>query len=250
MLLGSSWKQFFKASFIYTAFILTIVVGFIGLFIIDQVLRVQEIEIIQEGKKISIVGLQGYQNSNIVLLDTKEVAGSLKRENPSIDTITVLKEYPNKLNIHVTSRSAKVALKGDVGYYMLASDGTILQKVREEPKGLPRITYYQKLPFINYQAGQKIDNNDIALCIEFYNRFLKLGMKAQTIDVQDYSMIRFLFAEQKDSVEKEIRISAEKEMDVQWYQIERLIKALRIQGQDYKLIDVRFEKPYFEQITQ
>lgn len=250
MLQGLSWKQLFKLSFIYAAFVLAIVAGFIGLFVIDQIFRIKEIEVLQQGKKINVVGLQGFHDESSFLLKPEDVATIIKKENPAIGSINVKKEYPDRLIVSITTRTAMIALKGDVGYYFLASDGTIIEKVREEPKNLPRITYYQKLPFINYQAGQKILNNDIALCINFYSRFVQIGLKAETIDIQDYSMIRFLVPEKRDSVAKEIRISAEKDKETQWYQIERLVKDLRIQGQDYKLIDVRFEKPYFEQISK
>lgn len=237
-----SWKQLFKDSFVYTSFLIAIIVGFFSLYIVDQILRIKDVHVSQSGPRITVVGTEAFEGNSTILLETKDVEYELKRQNPRIETITVTKVYPSSLSIQITTRGAVVALQGDVGYYMLASDGTILEKLREEPKGAPKISYYQKLPFINNQAGKKVDYNDIAISLDFYRRFQKLGLKVVSIDIQDYSMIRFLFDK-----EKEIRISAEKDKENQWYQIERLVKDLRIQGQEYKLIDVRFEKPYYEQ---
>ncbi len=242
MLQKLSWKKFLRDSILYISFISAIVAGFIGLFLVDRVLRVDEIIVKQTGKKITVTGLQAFQGNSMLLLKEDEVVRLLKRDNPKIADITVDKKYPGTLTITIKTRQPVAALTGDVGFYLVAEDGTILEKVREEPSNLPKITHYQKLPFLNNQAGQNVNFTDISLSLSFYKRFLKLGLKPLSIDIQDYSMIRFIFAE-----EKEVRITAEKESEFQWYQIERLVKDLEIRGEKYRLIDVRFDKPYYEQ---
>ncbi len=243
MLQKLSWKKFLKDSILYISFIAAIVAGFFGLFLIDQVLRVQEIVVTQSGKKIAVTGLNAFKNKNMLLLQIDEVTTLLRRDNPKIASVVVQKEYPGTLQIAIKTRQPVAALAGDVGYYLLAEDGTILEKVRDEQKNLPRITHYQKLPFFNHQAGQNVNFTDITLSLSFNKRFIMLGLKPIHIDIQDYSMIRFTFAE-----DKEIRISAEKDNETQWYQIERLVKDLEIRGEKYRLIDVRFDKPYYEQV--
>jgi hypothetical protein len=167
------------------------------------------------------------------------VGEQLKRLNPSIKMISVKKEYPNRLYIEVTHLSPVVYLQGDPGLYLLAEDASILEKNREKKNNLPVINYYQKLPFSNHQAGEKLDYHDIVFTIGFLQKLTDIDVEVKAIDISGSHVITFKTDKQ------EILTSSDKDLKTQQYLLERIVKELRIKGEDFKSIDVRFEKAIY-----
>jgi hypothetical protein len=216
-----------------------IVVSFFTFYLFDTVFRLQEISVIQKNRPVQLFGINSLKESNIFLLNERSVGEQLKRLNPSIKMISVKKEYPNRLYIEVTHLSPVVYLQGDPGLYLLAEDASILEKNREKKNNLPVINYYQKLPFSNHQAGEKLDYHDIVFTIGFLQKLTDIDVEVKAIDISGSHVITFKTDKQ------EILTSSDKDLKTQQYLLERIVKELRIKGEDFKSIDVRFEKAIY-----
>lgn len=234
-----SWKPFLKTSFFYILFVVVIVVSFFTFYIFDTVFRLQEISVIQKNRTVQLFGINSLKESSIFLLNERTVGEQLKRLNPSIKMISVKKEYPNRLFVEVTHLSPVVYLQGDPGVYLLAEDASILEKIREKKQNLPVISYYQKLPFSNFQAGDKLDYHDILFTIGFLQKLTDIDLEVKTIEIAGSHVVTF------NTEKQQILTSSDKDLKRQQYALERIVKEMRIKGDDFKSLDVRFEKPIY-----
>lgn len=234
-----SWKQFLKTSFFYILLVVVIVCSFFGFYLFDTVFRLQEISVVQTNRTVTLYGIDSLKDSNIFFVNEKAIAQQLKELNPSIKTIGVRKEYPNKLFIEITHLTPIVYLQGDPGVYLLAEDATVLEKDREKKLPFPIISYYQKLPFSNYQAGDKLDYHDILFTVQFLQKLQDVSLEVKEITIAGSQVVTFKTEKQ------EIITSAAKDSKMQQYKLERIVKELRIQGNDFKSLDIRFEKPIY-----
>lgn len=242
MRLFESFKKSTLRSLPYIVFVLAIVTGFLFLYAIDQVFRVRQIIVEHSGKRTQVVGLEAVYYQPTAFLNEEKVAEDLLRVNPYARNVLVKKELPQRIYVTIEWQSPFVQIQTKEGVYLLGEDTRILEKRKEKVGKLPIISYYQTLPFSLYQAGRKLDFRDIILSIELLKRMRNLGYTVETIDIVDFSMLRYT------STTKQFLFSAEKDLETQWYQAERLIKELRIKGEDFTRIDVRFEKPIYEPV--
>lgn len=239
-----SWKKFFKTSFLSVIFVSAIVGGFILLYIIQFSFRVQNVEVIQKKNPVALNGIQGLRGDNLLFLSTDEVAKQMRVLNPYIDTITVTKKYPSTLRLETSNLEPLAQLTGDVGFFTLSYNGKILSKQRDKVKNLPVITYYQKMPFVSHQAGTSVDFQDMLLALHFVRKAKSAGIPVETVDIAGFHMIRLI------SKNKEILISADKDKETQDYQFDTIVREIRKEGNDFKVLDLRFDKPVFEPVEK
>lgn len=232
--------QLWKASLTYGIFVGAAVTGFFALYTIDSIFRISRITVDQRGSDARPIGIEAFYGAFSPMVQHNVVAGELKRQNPYIKKAEARVELPNHLVVFIETHRPVAALRGGQGYFLLADDGTILEKRREDVSGLPRILYYQQPNFALYQAGQKITFLDVMVGLFFLQKLREINILADTIDIQDYTMIRIT------ANDRAYLFTLEKDRELQWYQMERLITELGISGQQYKRIDVRFEKPLYE----
>ena len=176
-----SWKQFLKTSFFYILFVVVIVVSFFSFYLFDTFFRLQEINVTQTNRTVQLFGINSLKDSNMFFVNEHTVGEQLKRLNPSIKMISVRKEFPNRIFIEITHLTPVVYLQGDPGIYLLAEDTSILEKDREKKVNYPVITYYQKLPFSNYQAGDKLDYHDIVFTVQFLQKLENIGIEIKNL---------------------------------------------------------------------
>ena len=214
------------------------------LYLVTFYFTVQKIEVTQKGKPVALNGLKGLEGDRMILLDEKKTADTVLLLNPYLKTITVQKQYPQTLLITVDNHIPLAQLQGDVGYYILSDTAKILEKKRYAVPNLPLISYYQKLPFIQNQAGKFIDFQDIELALHFIKKVRSAGIAVETVDIAGFHMIRL------NSKDKTILVSAEKDKETQDYQFETIVRELRKDGNDFSELDLRFEKPIFKQVEK
>lgn len=239
MLKTWSWKQFLKTSFFYILFVVVIVVSFFTFYIFDTVFRLHEISVTQKNRNVQLFGVNSLKGSSIFFVNEDTIQKQLKSLNPSIKSIDVSKEYPNKLHIEVTHLTPVVYLQGDPGIYLLAEDASILEKDREKKQNLPLISYYQKLPFSNFQAGDTLDYHDIMFTIGFLQKLTDINIDVKTIEIAGSHVVTF------NTEKQQILTSSDRDLKSQQYALERIVKEFRIKGDDFKSLDVRFEKPIY-----
>ncbi|MCX7996756.1 MAG: hypothetical protein N2691_03270 [Patescibacteria group bacterium] len=232
--------QLWKGSVSYIVFILAVVAGFFSLYAIDSYFRISTITVYQSTKSGIPRGIEAFYNSFSLIMNPAQIAREIEQQNPSIRKARVDLQLPDRLDLFLEFHTPAVAIRGFQGDIILADDGTIIEKKREEEKTLPRILHYQTPDFFSYQAGQKYDYTDILSTIYFIRKLGSLGIKVTRAEITDVTRIELYAGEQV------FRFTMEKERELQAYQVERLIKELAISGQKYSTIDLRFEKPVFE----
>lgn len=192
---------------------------------------------IEGEKNIILNGTSSFIGDNLIFFDTEEAQKQLINENSSLKDIKIDKIYPNKLKIKFKLSEPIALLKVSAGYFALSDEARIIAKRRNLDLNLPLLTYYQQFDFMSFNIGDKIDYQDIRYALKILRITLNLGINPDTIDIKDINMIASKIGE------KEILFSSEKDLDQEEKEFETIIRSFKIQGKNFKLLDLRFDKP-------
>ena len=158
--------------------------------------------------------------------------------NPIIAKVEVTKVYPNRLNLNLKTVKPIVAIKVADEYILLAVNGRILQKLKVKPSALTEVFYYQQLFKEQIKIGELLGYKDLQIAIRFVDILSSFGYKVKRVDINSFYMIRL---ELEDS--REILVTTEKNIQKQEYQIGAILRQFKVDGTNFKRIDVRYDKP-------
>lgn len=223
--------------------VLGVMVGIVLILSAEEVFRVKAIEVYGTSQKNSLIGLPKYYRQFLPLIDDKEVAKAIKGYNTLIKSVKVEKQYPDRLQVIVTLYKPSAYFQADGGYFAVSGDGRILFKTKEYDQTFPLIRYYQKYSFREMQSGEYLSQKDIATGLHFLASSLDLGLRINTIDINGLNMIALQLQDKK------ILFTTEKDITTQDYQLGTILRQFKIEGKDFKILDLRFEKPII-QFTQ
>lgn len=212
--------------------------AFAGLFLANQYFTIKHVELISPGGRIKVNGLENFRQKNILLVSDKEIISTLKQSNPQLKNIRVEKQYPDQLIISVETDSSVAALKVNQGYFLLNQSGKLLSKDRNSSAGLPQINYYQQLNYNAYNLGDQIDLQDIVISLHFAKKMRETGLSVLSIDIGGVDVIRLNLQNKQVIV-----FSTEKDIELQDFQFEKIIRQFKIEGQGFEALDFRFDKP-------
>ena len=184
-----------------------------------------------------IIGLTDYHDQSLFLINDKELSEEIKKKNPYLKSLKITKKFPSTLVLYPDFYQPVAALKVSAGYFILSEDGRILAKIKESNRDLTLINYYQKLNYYSYSAGDYLDLIDINLGISFSQNLNRAGLRVDILDIADRDMLVCNVGEKK------IIFTAAKDIELQIYELNQIIRQFKIKGQDFKSIDLRFEKP-------
>ena len=224
---------------------LTALLGFVvfilvlgGLYFVDNTYRIKHIKVLKDQPSATVAGYPEIEEKYLFLTSEKDIAATITHTNPSIKSVSVHKVYPDTITLDIIRYEPLVYLKSQEGFFLLSDEAVILGKSKEqENKSLPVITYYQSVPFAEYQAGEQLPLQDIRDSIFFLRKLRELGVKINSIDIAGFHMLG-LYTE-----DKKYFFSSEKDRSIQMYDIEQAIKRFKSEKSEYKAIDVRFDKP-------
>lgn len=237
-------KKFWRRINKYIFLLVTTIVFFSVLVLINQVFLIRKIEIFGLPKNKTLLGLNRYRERNLLFLSAKEEEDRIREINPQIKSAVVEKIFPNVLRIRVVLYEPFVALRVKEGFFILSEDGRILFKEKEKKDSLPVINYYQLLNYQFFQPGDRVDYTDLAAALHFLNSVLDLGLEVTTVDISGFDMIGFKLRNKADKKGvKRIIFSARKKREKQDYELETIVKQFMIEGRDFRVIDLRFDKP-------
>lgn len=185
-------------------------------------------------------GLSSYYNQNLVFISTKKIEQTLLDENPQIRSISIQKIFPNSLRIFVTQQPILAQLEMNYGYVYLSGNGRVVQKARTLKENFPLIRYYQKMNYAAVSPGDELQYKEVVTSLHFVKKLSELGFKTITIDISGPDMLLFSLDDKK------IYFTIEKDISIQEYELEQIIKQFRIEGKEFKNLDVRFEKPIIQ----
>lgn len=231
-----SFKRFFRINRTFVFFAL-LIFGLTGAMILtDWYFSISNIEIISH-EAIKPKGVDGILGKNLLILLSQQLEDSIRENNPEIRKITIRKKYPSTLSLIIEISKPQAALKADQGFFLLSETGRILQKTKQKKVSLPTILYYQKLSFPAYTAGEDIEFRDILNALHFLKQAKDLNLQINSIDISGVNMIRLQL---KDSV---LIFTTEKKLETQDYQLEKLVHQFKVEGKEFQLIDLRFDRP-------
>lgn len=205
---------------------------------IRDTFSVKEIVITSSHKKSNILGLESYYNDFLPYVSGEELGKNLVLKNPVIAKVNVTKIYPNKLELNLQTMKSIVVTKVADEYILLAVNGRILERVKEKPTALPELIYYQELFKEQMKVGDLLEFKDLQIAIRFVDILSSLGQRVKRVEINSFYMIRL---ELENS--REILVTTEKDIRKQEYQIEAILRQFKVDGTNFKRIDVRFDKP-------
>ncbi len=213
---------------------------FFILFFINQFFLIKKVELISE-RKFLLANKDELINKNLIFINQDEIAKKIIQENSLLKTAVVDKVWPATLKITVYFYEPIAALIVSQGFFNLSVDGRILSKIKDGQSSLPIINYYQKLNSNSFQTGDWIDYKDIQQTLFFIDKLGQINLMPLTIDISGQDMLVFNLND-----DKKIVFSIRKEKESQNYQLELIIRQFKIEGKEFKKIDLRFNKPVIE----
>ncbi len=230
-------KKFLNKLKFFLFFLFLCLLFFSILCFLNQFFLIKNIELVSD-KKFLLTNKDELINKNLFLINEDETAKKIVFKNPQLKRAVVNKVWPNTLKITVYFYEPTAALIVNQGFFNLSSDGRILAKIKDGQPSLPVINYYQKLNSNSFETGDRIDYEDIRQTLFFIDKLRQINLVPLTIDIKGQDMLVFNLES-----DKEIIFSNKKEKELQDYQLEFIIKQFKIEGKEFKKIDLRFEKP-------
>ena len=207
------------------------------LFFINQFFLIKKIELISD-REFLLSNKDELINKNLIFINQDEIAKKIILENSLLKQVVVNKVWPITLKITVYFYEPIAALIVNQGFFNLSTDGRILSKIKDGQPSLPIINYYQKLNGNSFQTGDWIDYKDIQQTLFFIDKLGQINLVPLTIDIKGQDMLVFNL-----NGDKKIVFSNKKEKELQDYQLEFIIRQFKIEGKEFKSIDLRFDKP-------
>ncbi|HLD27125.1 MAG TPA: FtsQ-type POTRA domain-containing protein [Patescibacteria group bacterium] len=214
---------------------LVIFIVFFALFYI--VARLFSVTHISLSGSDSINGLDQLSQKNIFFISISATEKNLYTANPYLQSVKIIKQYPDSLHIIVQKALPTVQLVVDGGFFLLANDGRIIAKQRTKIPDISTVNYYQQLHFNEYEIGALLSKKDILFNVFFVHNFTKMGITVDTVDIINLNMIVL------NTKDKTYLFTADKEKEVQFEAFQRIYTYMNVEGIEYKSLDMRFEKP-------
>lgn len=237
MLLNTSSVKFLNKIKFFIFFSFLCLISFSILFFIYQFFLIKNIQLISENK-FSLVNKDGLINKSLLFVNKDQIAKKIIKENFLLKRVIVDKIWPDTLKISVSFYEPCISLVVNNGFFNLSCDGRILQKIKNSQQFLPVINYYQKLNNSSFQTGDWIEYKDIKQTLFFIDKLKQMNLMPLTIDIKGQNMLVFNLIDNK-----KIIFSNSKDKEVQEYQLELIIRQFKIEGKEFKKIDLRFDKP-------
>lgn len=233
-------RRFLKRSTYVLAAIWLAVAFAAGLIYIYQTYAIKRILVtVDAGATSHLVGLNDLHGTSMLLVNEKQIERDLQKRNPTVYSILVARNFPSTLRIRIIHRKPLVALQvSDDGTFVMDREGVILLRQQKYEGTLPPLKYYQTFPYNQYQVGDVIDYKDLITSLYFVDTLTGFGYPSKRIDIDGLYMIRLLVID-----DKTFFVTSEKDREVQMYQLKELLRQFKIQGKDFKTIDLRFDKP-------
>jgi cell division protein FtsQ len=188
-------------------------------------------------KKSPVIKLSPLYNQSILFLSKTTLEKKLIETNPYLKEIKIEKKFPSTLIIYPKFYHPQAQLKVNRGYFILSENGRILEKITTNQDQLIPINFYQKLNFQEYSVGNFVTYKDLITSLKIIPIFEKFNIKINSIDILGFSMIVF------NLDNRQVLFDANKNIDQTEYELNEILKRLKIEGKNFKKLDLRFNKP-------
>ena len=229
-----SQKNYSKSKFIIFLFII------LALFFISSFFfKIQKIDFKTESKDSNFLGKELIIGKNLLFLNIEKLSKNLSDLNPEIVQLNIKKIFPNRIVILYNLDNPIAVIKANEGYLFLSDKGKILRKRKniDKKSKLTQINYYQNFDYLSSTTGSVIDFRDVKYSLSVLTKLKKYKNEVLSIDITRPSMIRFNLG---DSI---VIFTSEKPIDEQINKLEKIILQFKVEGNNFSLLDLRFDKP-------
>ena len=243
----SSFKQYlrritFKIKPLLFILLLSLFI-FLVLLVINSVYQVKTIQIQGNVNKDKIRGLENLKGQNLIFISDSYIIQTVIDNNPDIELDEIELIYPNKILLKLNPAESIAQLKLNQGFAVLDPDGRILKKIKQ-PEKYTIINFYQQFDSLQIIPGNRMNYKEIILVLYLLSSAQNLDLKVDNVDITGLNMIIFNLSKQPSESEgKKIYFSAEKAQEKQAFEFETLIRQFKIEARDFKILDLRFNKP-------
>lgn len=220
-------------------FVVVFIFSFLILYRVDRSFVIKEVKVYGEIEDEPLNAANDYLGRRIWKISKDKVRSHLKEANPFYKISDVDFQKPSTMIVKVQRYYPIAVLEFEEGQILLSKDGVVLEKNREKDYSeYPKIKFYQKLPYNNFQAGYNMNYKEILDSLYFLQVVQESDfLKINRIDIQGFNMIG-LFTDKVSYL-----FTSDKDLEKQKYQFEESFRRLKIEGIDYKELDLRFDKP-------
>ena len=198
--------------------------------------RVEQVQLpLQSSLKVrdSVIG------ENLWSFDIQRLADDLKRQQPWLKEVRVIRQLPNTIRIQAIERRTVAQVRLD-RWYAVDEDGFILPQGDAEPaEGLIRISGVDRGPALT--IGKESTDEQLLLALRVLqilrHQSFTLARRFTEINVSDPAHLRFIL----DDVE--IRCGSETELPTHLIRLKATLKEISRHQLAVRYIDVSFEKP-------
>ena len=180
-------------------------------------------------------------HANLWELDVRRLADELKRQQPWLQEVRVIRQLPNAVRIQVIPRKVVAQVRIDK-WYPIDQGGFILPQWASQPADhLVRLIGVERSG-MSLKVGKANADERLLLALRVLGKLRRIpasvSRRLTEINVADPQQIRFLM-----DGETEVRCGAEPELDAHLARLQAALKAVAKQPLAAKYIDVRFRDP-------
>lgn len=237
---NTSLAKYLRRIKLFLFFFILCLLFFLLIFFADKFFSVKNIQVVSD-RNFSLANKDRLIGKNLFFLDKDKIAKQTIKENFYLKVAEIEKIWPDTVKVSVRIYDPCALLIVNGGFFNLSCDGRILERKNNKQPFFPVINYYQKLNNNFFQTGDWIDYEDIKKTLHFVNQLKQLDIVPLTIDIKGQDMLLFKLIDGK-----EIIFSNSKDREVQDYQLELIVKQFKIEGKEFKKIDLRFNKPIIQ----
>ena len=161
-------------------------------------------------KEIEIYGLQTVskydvlnaasevEGMNIFRIREKQVKEQIKRSNPSLEVLDIVRVFPNKVEIYLKERSVEIEVPGGAGYVHIDSEGYAVSTQASSQAVLMHVAGISAAEPV--ELGERIKFDDEQQESDFYSlleqmRLYGLISKTETLDMTVSDDVRIILRE-------------------------------------------------------
>lgn len=215
-------------------FLLSITIALLLIASSVKIFTVSHVEI--AGTK-NISGTEYAYSKIIFFLPVKKIEQQLYEANPDIQSVKIIKRYPNTVKINVVKGPPIAILAVQEGYYYLSVAGRIVAKRRQIDESKPLIATFEKINFASLSVGDIVSTKEVAYSLYFIEKLTEIGIIVDRVDISGFDVLVC------KSGERTYSLTTSKDKEIQYSQLKTIIRQFRIEGKDYLSLDVRFNKP-------
>ena len=192
----------------------------------------QQVKFISEDKfKDEFEDLRGRSFFSII---AGEIEDKVKKEYPSLEKLTFIKKFPDKIEVFFEEKEAAALLEAKNGRFLLDKNGLIFAQA---PDGF-EAPAFQNLDK-EAHLGEKIDSVELQMAIELIRGFSNFQIfHALFFNTQNFPTIYI-----KTQEGTELFFSGESNLNEQLATLQLIVKNGTIEGKALKKVDLSFKKP-------